>query len=79
MKTSPIRVSENSSIQRAWARCANSTGSTRGVGYRSSRYSQITVLSHSDTLSSTKTGTRRSGLSSLNLSSPKKGTIGSSR
>src|SRR5262249_23507361 len=39
--------------------------------------SQMTVLSDTDTWSSMKTGTRRSGLSSLNVSSPKNGTIGS--
>ena len=45
MNTSPVRVSANSSIQRARARAAGVSGKSPGVPWRSSRDSAITVLS----------------------------------
>ena len=75
MKTSPMRVSANSSSQRARARSAMSRGKSAGSGCLSSRYWQITEESDSTRSPSTSTGMRRSGLSFENRSSPKNGTI----
>jgi hypothetical protein len=77
MKTSPIRVSAYSSSQRARARSAGPWGKSGGSGWRSSRYSQITVESAKVTRSSTSTGTRRSGLMAENSRPPMNGTMGS--
>ena len=75
MKTSPMRVSANSSSQRARARSRMSAGSSAGAGCLSSMYWQITEESLSTRSPSTSTGMRRSGLSREKRSSPKNGTM----
>jgi hypothetical protein len=77
--SSPMRVSANSSSQRARSAVDDRLRVQGGRGQRSSRYWQMTEESVSVIWSSTSTGMRRTVLRREKRSSPRNGTMGSIR